>query len=305
MKKRSAYEKDIDRLISKLDNEVTFRLSAMQESLWGEVAQVIGRFKTDDQKKIKGSISNLRIARRGVRIVVESFVQTKVAGFLAWAFRKIRDLFGLQTLYYKSFVKVTNKAKRDVLANLMEEYGYDVATKKLLPGGWLSNVANHKAITANIMRRVTTSIRAKMDVKTFREKFRDDFINGKGLGLKDTQFNLLNRDLFRQISRSSNDAYANNLSLDYFIYAGTEKDNTRPFCEDHIGGIFHVSIYEDWEKEEWQGKNPHLPVKIALGGFNCRHNQNYISEEMAKILSKRRGRKIIYGKNYTGLKIAA
>lgn len=57
-----------------------------------------------------------------------------------------------------------------------------------------------------------------------------------------------------------------------FLYVGSIIKTTRPFCAERAGKVFDLKQVEGWNKLEFTGKIPGVDVRIALGGFNCRHH---------------------------------
>ncbi len=73
---------------------------------------------------------------------------------------------------------------------------------------------------------------------------------------------------------------ASDLNLKYFIYEGGLIQTSRPFCVARAGKIFTVEQLKSWDNGQ------KLPVIPYLGGWNCRHHINWISDELAQELSK-------------------
>jgi hypothetical protein len=81
--------------------------------------------------------------------------------------------------------------------------------------------------------------------------------------------------------------YADQLGLNYAVYSGTLKDNSRQFCEDRLNLVFTRAEIAGWAKLEFSGK-----PKIGYdpfhdcGGHNCRHHLNFITDQIAQYLLK-------------------
>lgn len=71
---------------------------------------------------------------------------------------------------------------------------------------------------------------------------------------------------------------ATDLDLKYFIYEGGLIKTSRPFCVEKAGKIFTMQDLKSWDNGQ------KLPVIPYLGGYNCRHHINWISDELAKSL---------------------
>jgi len=85
-------------------------------------------------------------------------------------------------------------------------------------------------------------------------------------------------DMYSQYERVAAGAYAEDLGLEHAIYAGTVIETTREFCEHRVNKAYSIDEIKAWNNIEWRGKIPGVDVLIALGGYNCRHYLNYITE---------------------------
>ena len=76
------------------------------------------------------------------------------------------------------------------------------------------------------------------------------------------------------------------LNLNYAIYAGGKIKTTREFCLSRSGKVYNRETIEGWNSQEWQGKIEGGDVLIDAGGYNCRHDYDWISYELAKRINK-------------------
>jgi len=86
-------------------------------------------------------------------------------------------------------------------------------------------------------------------------------------------------DMGMQFERISNNRYAEELGLTHFIYAGGVIDTTRQFCADRAFKAFSLDQAREWNDLSWRGKIEGEDVLVALGGYNCRHYMDYITED--------------------------
>lgn len=89
-------------------------------------------------------------------------------------------------------------------------------------------------------------------------------------------------DLYSQIDRATADVVRNDLKLSFAIYEGGIIKTSRLFCEEHEGHVYHVSEIMQFDPKE--AKPPNYNPLTDLGGYNCRHHLNWISNAMAKSL---------------------
>jgi hypothetical protein len=82
------------------------------------------------------------------------------------------------------------------------------------------------------------------------------------------------RDSFSIAERSYSTAIANEFGLEWFVYSGGTIEDSRSFCVERDGKIFHKSEVEAWADEDWQGKNRSTDssnIFNLCGGYNCIH----------------------------------
>lgn len=79
-------------------------------------------------------------------------------------------------------------------------------------------------------------------------------------------------------SRAVNIKKSSDAGLNYFVYRGPDDKVTRPFCQSRVGKVFHRRELESWDNG--QG----IPASTSLGGYNCRHYPDWITDERARQL---------------------
>lgn len=204
-------------------------------------------------------------------------------------FRRLLDLFGFNKGYFRSFEEKNETAEQRALRLLLLQYGYDINKDQIIESGYLSGIANSDIVALQVSRFLNQSLAARMPVAQFRKNFRQLFLGTGKVGLVEQHFNRFTRDIFVQFDRSVQLQMARELGLEHFIYAGTVMKNTRDFCEQRVNKVYTINEANKWQNEQWQGKIPSVDFYIQCGGYNCRHHLNFISEELADRVGKKRG----------------
>jgi len=89
-------------------------------------------------------------------------------------------------------------------------------------------------------------------------------------------------DIYSQYQRIATNEVRKELGLNFAFYQGGLIGGSRRFCRDRNGKIFHESEILSWANLDWQGKQESGYNPIAdLGGYNCRHRLDWISDELA------------------------
>jgi len=91
-------------------------------------------------------------------------------------------------------------------------------------------------------------------------------------------------DEFQSYSRSIDEQFSKQLNLNYAFYAGGVISDTRDFCRRRSGKLFNRETIESWNyvPANWSGRKENNNILIDMGGWNCRHDFDWISWELAK-----------------------
>lgn len=76
---------------------------------------------------------------------------------------------------------------------------------------------------------------------------------------------------------------AQDLKMNYYLYQGTEKNSTRPFCQSKVGKFFTADEVKNWADMSWEGKRigtNQATIFYFVGGYNCRHRLLPVSKEI-------------------------
>lgn len=93
----------------------------------------------------------------------------------------------------------------------------------------------------------------------------------------------LAHDSFANADRAYGNAVADELELEFFLYAGDEIQTTRCFCQERHGKFYHWKEIAEWGRGEnvgscgfpWQGMNRdtnETTIFNYAGGYNCLHS---------------------------------
>lgn len=284
---RSKLSEERSKLINKLQALLQAKVRAAQARLysrlfeWSQGLEAENGLITFSQKNFN-QINQIITINQGI-------VKQEGGGLAKWVGNKVMSLFNLNQRYFRSFVsynfkEVDGRAREKTLFRL----GYDAAKKQIVKGGYLWEVANTMNISQTIGEKVNNAMAARIGLKEFRQQLKADFVNPQGLGMLERHFYTKTFDIFQQQDRAITKDYSDELSLDYFIYSGTEMSRTRPFCEERVGKIFTRAEVESWTNQVWDGKNKNYDPFLDCGGYNCRHKLDAIDGATAEFIRKRR-----------------
>jgi hypothetical protein len=199
----------------------------------------------------------------------------------------VQALFGLNTAFFTAQKLPATGVALGVEQVILTRLGFDPIARRVLPGGWLASFNNPAPLVQRVATSIQTAIQGEQGARTFRKELRDQIVGKDGLGYAEQHFNTFTRDIFKRTDGATQLAYADALELNFARYAGTELENSRPFCLKRLNRIYTRKEIESWRTLEFQGK-PKVGYDpfTDLGGYNCTHGWNWISDELVELLGE-------------------
>lgn len=155
-----------------------------------------------------------------------------------------------------------------------------------LVDGFVDSLFDNNQIVTNIQGTVRNAITTNQPVSELKQLLTEQ-IKGKDKKLGSlSSFHYQNGyNEFQAYARGLDDEFSRALDLNYAIYAGGEIKTTRDFCDERNGNVYNRETILSWNNLEWQGKKENNNILIDLGGYNCRHDLDWISYQLAKRLN--------------------
>ena len=199
-----------------------------------------------------------------------------------------KDLLGV-TDYVKEYYTVAGFSKKAILSGLEKakwvERSIGYVGNDVIKGGYLDTLMKNEIVRQEVKALMIRNISSNTGLAQLRKDLKD-YVKGVGeqAGKLERYYKQYAYDTFNQVDESINMQVADELDLQHFAYLGTEIKSTRQFCQDRIGGVFTRAEAEAWDNEDWGGKSgSFFPNR---GGYNCRHEIGWISEELYNHLKK-------------------
>lgn len=120
-----------------------------------------------------------------------------------------------------------------------------------------------------IKKALVNSIATKAPYKDSIESIANDLLGaGEKVGMLARYADTYLRTSMFALSRSvDKEIYESVGGFEKYMYVGPVDNKTRPFCLEHVGGVFTVEEIEKWPIEDGSGLDPF----VYGAGFNCRH----------------------------------
>jgi len=291
MKTPSEYRRERDQVARRLQQQLRRKVASFQRALYGVVVPIFDTFERDGDNVTFG-IRNISKTGEAQRRILDTADSMK-PGFIGWIIKKADQLFNLNRLYFKSSELsyepevVDFRVRQKIFRNL----GYDVQRNVIIPRGWIDTLTDVRPVALQVAQDMTRAMATRMPLNVFKETFRKDFISPDGLGYLERHYNTFAFDLYQSVDRETQNQYSEELGLNYALYSGTIKNNTRPFCRARVQHYYSKDEIRKWKNLEFKGKlqqgyDPFIHCGgyncIHCGGYNCRHHLSFVSEEYLK-----------------------
>lgn len=238
---------------------------------------------------IKVTSSNISLTVTEINKAFEAAKTTKGTSIIKTFLKNIAQLQAVNQSYFTEFAtaKKLESASKRVINTMNTRLG--IKSGSIAANGYMGQVFALEEPMARVKREAIKAISSGVPRETF-ERTMKFFLKGGELDGKKSEGVVFNHmrvnsfDAYAQYDRSVGLEYAKELELNYARYAGGLIDTSRPFCKDRNRKVFHRDEIASWANLDFQGKPANYDPFRDLGGYNCRHILNWISDERAKKL---------------------
>lgn len=156
---------------------------------------------------------------------------------------------------------------------------------ELIGGSYLDRLAEAPEVRNKLKNYVINQVSVKTNLKDFQKGFKDLVIGNSSRGITGSlvkYHSQFSYDTFSQFAQLSDNYYADQLGLNYFIYEGTLIKTSRCFCIKRAGKVFNVEDTQQWKNDPHLlgDPNTYAPM-VERGRWNCRHLMRFVSKELA------------------------
>ena len=219
------------------------------------------------------------------------FASDYVKPIIAGVADNTRKLIKANKGYYSYFGETDDRAIEDKIFA-----GLGIAGTAITGGSLMYSILADREAVGSIKGVIMSSITAGLTITGLRIAI-ENLVLRKDGGLIKNLFEKTIPEPYVKIDRYIGKQYANALDLNFAIYQGGTIGTSRDFCIERNNKVFSreeimkfgtaadkFGGYTDKAKGEFQGKNTSYDPLEDLGGYNCRHSYDWVSDELAYYL---------------------
>jgi len=220
-------------------------------------------------------------------VFASDYVKPIISGFAD----NTRKLIMANKGYFATFGEADDQAIEDKVFA-----GLGLSGAVVAGGSLLYNILSDREAVGSIKSVIMSSITAGLTITGLRIAV-ENLVLRKDGGLIKNLFEKTIPEPYVKIDRFIGKEYATALELNFAIYQGGTIKTSRDFCIERNNKVFSreeimrfgtsadkFDGYTDKAKGEFQGKNANYDPLQDLGGYNCRHSYDWVSDELAYYL---------------------
>lgn len=281
-----------NKFIAEREKKYFRKISALQRAFKNLIINYFTKNLLISDGVISNSTKNISTSRF-IKRLQKDFANEDGFKTVKFLVKDLTKLNGLNGDYFKSIPQVKNTKishiEQIVLKKMMQKLGFDLKKNQVVDNSFLDDLVKMDSVYNRVKAEALRSVVNKVPLSKFRQRI-DELVEDKGLIRR--HFNTMSGDIYSQFERESSNQMRIGLKLQFAQYSGGTIGTTRDFCKERNNKIFHISEIENFgtdedafggysSKPDFQGKtDPYDPIS-DLGGYNCRHTLDWISDRMA------------------------
>jgi len=295
---RQKYSRTRERTISEALTRLIQKVTRFQRDLVNTLLDYfLDKFRLRDSK-IEVDPRNFGVVN-AVRKIYEDWNEPRQREILKTVVDSLTELHSNNRDYFNQFSDgdITPDSEK-VFTDMMKRLGYDRGKGSLTRGGYLETVLQSDDPVLQIKTEALRAVITGRSIADFKKDL--DIIargNSTTPGILEKHYGTHLYDIFQQYDREVGKLLAEKLGLKFAIYQGGLIKTSRPFCIERNDKIFTADEisqfgtskdkyggYENKSTGYFQGKPQVYNPFVDLGGYNCRHQLDWVSNEIGELL---------------------
>ncbi len=234
---------------------------------------------------IQSTNSNIDILTRKLNSVMESLRVGRNRSIVSDILKNMSGISDFNNQYFALSSDIADdlfkKATGRVETIMQRSLGFN-PDGSIIPRSFVDTISNLDDINNTIRDAAVRNIQGGNSVAQFTEELSESIrTNENGLGILNRNRGQIINDRYAQYDRAESKSFADELKMQAFIFSGGKVRDTRDFCCKRNGIVFTREEAKVWSSISWSGKNRGYVPLIDMGGYNCRHSPQSISNRVA------------------------
>ena len=285
-------EKELKQFAKKRDKLIGSLLSSMQKQV-GEnqkktlerlLEKFVDKLQTDEDGKVINNDHNRELLNR-IDEVFKDYQKAEAKQTISLLLNSVASIMNFNQGYFQDLdgnartLKIMPKVK-----SFMKNW-LGISGDTVEPNGFIEKLVSNdsaKIALKNTAMKIVIGQEglesAKKEIKLLVEG------NPDTLGAFEKHQRTFANDLYSQIDRATAKTIATDLGFVFAIYEGSLIETSREFCIEHAGKIYHIDEIKAFKPKK--GIPPNYNPFTSLGGYNCLHHLNFVSNALAKAMGK-------------------
>jgi hypothetical protein len=214
--------------------------------------------------------------------VFDTFTRNEASTVVGQFAKDIMSIGGLNAEYFGSILDLPARDYKAIQANandyLLKRFGLG-RDGRPVRNGFLESFITDPTVRRAVKQYAYKTKGSGVGVQEFTKGLGDLLSGDSGPIVK--YYKTFALDTYQQADREIQEQAAQRLNLTCFLYAGGLIKSSRAFCLSKNGKVFTRDEALAWKNLEFDGKPTNYDPLRDLGGYNCRHHKNYITDKMA------------------------
>ena len=289
--------KDRERSIVKSERILYRKMGVFQKELTELTLDLLlDRIRFDDGKAVATGANFNTINSLGS--VYDIFIKQNSDDIVAQLIEGIKSIHRHNEAYFSRVIGKSVKTDSLKIFNILLGRLGITQDNKIKPGGYIDSVLNTGDAIAELKNEALRAIISGQSLAGFKKAIKNKIQGSPSSpGILEQHYNRHLYDLWQQYDREAGRQFAEKLDLKYAIYQGGLIKTSRPFCKVRNNLVFTAEEiskfgtpndpfggYSDKATGDFQGKNDNYSPFLDLGGYNCRHQLDWVSNELGEYL---------------------
>jgi len=260
----------MDKLLDKIFRRTDKRFAFFERILYGAILNYfVDNIRQDQDGNVTADGYN-SAKLEGMKTVVKSVVSGSLTELLFSIVDNIMEFFGKGVKDLQKFDVSAIEKSRDTFDKLRQQSS--TTANKIIDLELIFTDIKARSIT--LMSRP-----GGISLKELRKELETVIVDKK---IMTRYYGRWTHDIYSQYQRIATNEVRKKLGLRFAIYQGGLIETSRDFCEERNGKVWTEDEIEAWANLDWEGKQEAgYNVFADLGGYNCRHRLDWISDELA------------------------